>query len=303
MLPLTSGSALFLDKCISMSVADFLIIFQKVCTYTVCVFCLVIEMKTDSRSALSTKSILDIDIALQPVGGEVALGGSVSLVCSASILGSPRMALPTFLWFKDGKALVGEVLNKLIIEEASEKDTGMYVCYVADVHDKVNKVSKPAQICVVKSSQSPPIVSKSIVTGISHHTYPDIHAHAHIHTHAYIHTRTHTHTHTYTLPHTYVRAHTRTHAYAHTYTHTPVHAHIHVHTYMHTHIHTYVRAHTHIHAPARTHTHLHTHVHMDVRAHTHCTQIYRHTYIYIYIYIYVHVCLHPYIYKLLLDTI
>lgn len=130
-----------------------------------CVLCLVTEMRTDSRSALSTKSILDIDITLQPVGGEVTLGGSVSLVCSASILGPPGMALPTFLWFKNGKALVGEVLNKLIIEEASEKDTGIYVCYVSDVHDKVNKVSKPAQISV-KSIQPPAIVPKSIITGM-----------------------------------------------------------------------------------------------------------------------------------------
>ena len=256
-----------------MSVADFLIIFQKVCTYTVCVFCLVIEMKTDSRSALSTKSILDIDIALQPVGGEVALGGSVSLVCSASILGSPRMALPTFLWFKDGKALVGEVLNKLIIEEASEKDTGMYVCYVADVHDKVNKVSKPAQISVVKSSQSPPIVSKSIVTGISHHAYPDIHAHAHIHTHACI------------------RTHMRACMHAHTHIYTYVRARAHTHTRTHTH--TYVR----VHMRVCTHTHTHTYTWMCARAHT------LHTNIEAYIYIYIHVCLHPYIYKLLLDTI
>ena len=127
--------------------------------------CLLTEMRTDSRSALSTKSILDIDIALQPVGGEVKLGGSVSLVCSASILGPPGMALPTFLWFKNGKALTGEVLNKLIIDEASEKDTGEYVCYVADVHDKVHRVTKPAQISV-KSMQPPSIVPKSIVTGI-----------------------------------------------------------------------------------------------------------------------------------------
>lgn len=126
---------------------------------------LLTEMRTDSRSALSTKSILDIDITLQPVGGEVKLGGSVSLVCSASILGPPGMALPTFLWFKNGKALPGEILNKLIIDEASEKDTGEYVCYVADVHDKVHRITKPARISV-KDMQPPSIIPKSTVTGI-----------------------------------------------------------------------------------------------------------------------------------------
>ena len=123
-------------------------------------------MRTDSKSALSTKSILDIDITLQPVGGEVKLGGSVSLVCSASILGPPGMAMPTFLWFKDGKALVGEVLNKLIIEEASEKDTGEYVCYVADVHNKVYKISKSAHISVRTIQPSPSLVSTSVIKGI-----------------------------------------------------------------------------------------------------------------------------------------
>ena len=123
-------------------------------------------MRTDSRSALSTKSILDIDITLQPVGGEVKLGGSVSLVCSASILGPPGMALPTFLWFKDGKALIGEVLNKLIIEEASENDTGQYVCYVADVHNKVYKISKPARISVRSVQPPPSIASSSVLKGI-----------------------------------------------------------------------------------------------------------------------------------------
>ena len=125
--------------------------------------CMVIEMIPDSKPAGDTKRILDIDITQQPSACEVTEGGSVSLVCGASVLGPPGMALPAFLWFKNGKPLIGEVLNKLIIEDASSKDDGDYVCCVSDVNERVKKVSKPAKLSV--KSLRPAALSTSTIKG------------------------------------------------------------------------------------------------------------------------------------------
>lgn len=132
-----------------------------ICLYVV--MCMVIEMIPDSKPAGDTKRILDIDITQQPSACEVTEGGSVSLVCGASVLGPPGMALPAFLWFKNGKPLIGEVLNKLIIEDASSKDDGDYVCCVSDVNERVKKVSKPAKLSV--KSLRPAALSTSTIKG------------------------------------------------------------------------------------------------------------------------------------------
>ena len=86
-----------------------------------------------------------IEILEHPQDCEVAINGRVELNCKARLLNS-IVKEPDYLWYKDGKPLIGEISSECVLEEVGEGDRGKYFCLVSHPNGDSSRQSHTAEV-------------------------------------------------------------------------------------------------------------------------------------------------------------
>ena len=109
------------------------------------------KLTLEQSAKKHTQSQSDVDDRLQitehPKDTKVVLKQVATLSCKAHVLDSKEE--PNFLWYKDREPLIGEINSDYVVEEATEKDEGVYYCLVSHPQeDELQKTSNSAQLTV-----------------------------------------------------------------------------------------------------------------------------------------------------------